>query len=139
MRVQVHGVLIITSSSSSRSDNCKNIFSVLGEGSTCGITGSFESPEKKFNINFTKVITKFCLSLHYNANNSYLFVNGKEIFIFKADDKNVNFPTQFCLGNISNRFNNTDSREVSLNRNVYDFSVDYHSIGKSDILNFTNI
>ena len=29
----------------------------------------------------------------------------------------------------------TESREVSLNRNVYDFSVNYNSIGKSDILN----
>ena len=45
-----------------------------------GINGSFGSPQKKFNINFTKASTKFCLSLHYNADNSYLFVNGKEIF-----------------------------------------------------------
>ena len=30
--------------------------------------------------------------------------NGKEIFKFKADNKNVNFPTQFCLGIISNGF-----------------------------------
>ena len=29
----------------------------------------------------------------------------------------------------------TESREVSLNGNVYDFSVDYNSIDKSDILN----
>ena len=33
------------------------------------------------------------LSLHYNDDNSYLFVNGKEIIKFKADNKNVNFPT----------------------------------------------
>ena len=58
----------------------------------------FGSTEKKFSINFTKANTKFCLSLHYNANNSYLFVNGKEIFKFKADNKNINFPTQFHLG-----------------------------------------
>ena len=30
--------------------------------------------------------------------------NEKEIFKFKADNKNVNFPTQFCLGSISNGF-----------------------------------
>ena len=52
---------------------------------------------KSFNINFTKANTKFCLILHYNADNSYLFVNGKEIFKFKADSKNVNFRTQFSL------------------------------------------
>ena len=75
------------------------------------------------------------MSLHYNADNSYLFVNGKEIFKFKADNKNVNFPTQFCVGNISNGFSATEAREVSLKGNVYDFSVDYSSIDKSDILN----
>ena len=64
-----------------------------------------------------------------------MFVNGKEILKFKADNKNVNFPTQFCLGSISNRFSATESREVSLNGNVYDFSVHYSSIDKSDKLN----
>ena len=64
-------------SSSSHSDNRKNDFLILGEGATLGINGSFGSPEKKFSINFTKENTKFCLSLHYNADNSYLFVNGK--------------------------------------------------------------
>ena len=88
-----------------------------------------------FNINVTKANTKFCLSLHYNVDNSYLFVNGKEIFKFQADNKNVNFPTQFCLGSISNGFSATESREISLNGNVYDFSVDYSSIDNSSILN----
>ena len=64
-----------------------------------------------------------------------MFANGKEIFKFKADNKNVNFPAQFCLGSISNGFSATDAREVSLNGNVYDFSVDYNSIDKSDTLN----
>ena len=99
------------------------------------MNGSLGSPEKKFSNNFTKASTKFCLSLHYNDNNSYLFVNGKEIIKFKAGNKNVNFPTRFCLGSISNGFSATESREVSLNGNVYDFSVDYNSIDKSDILN----
>ena len=66
---------------------------------------------------------------------SYLFVNGKEVFKFKADNKNVNFPTQFCLGSISNGFSASESRAVSLNGNVYDFSGDYNSIDKSDMLN----
>ena len=75
------------------------------------------------------------MSLHYNANNSYLFVNGKEIFKFKADNENVDFPTQFCLGSISNGFSAAESREVSLNGNVYDFSVVYDSIDKYNVLN----
>ena len=56
---------------------------------------------KKFIINFTKANTNFCLSLHYNADNSYLFVNGKKIFKSETENKNVNFPTRFCLGSIS--------------------------------------
>ena len=83
----------------------------------------------------SKVKTKFCLSLHYNADNSYLFINGKEIFKFKSDNKNKNFPTRFCLGSFSDGFSATESREVSLNTNVYDFTDDYNSIHKYDILN----
>ena len=75
------------------------------------------------------------MNLHYNADNSYLFVDGKEIIKFKADNKNVNFPTQFWLGSTSNGFSATESREVSINGNVYDISFDYNSVNKSDILN----
>ena len=64
-----------------------------------------------------------------------MFVNGNEIFKFKADNKNVKFPTQFCLGSISNRFNAHESREVSLNGNVYNFSVDHNSVDKYNMLN----
>ena len=110
--------------SSSYSDNLKNNLLILGEGPTYGINGSFGSPEKEFSINFTKANTRFCLSLHYNADNSYLFVNEKETVKFKADIKNVNFPTEFCLGSISNGFCATESTEISLNRNVFDFLVD---------------
>ena len=56
-----------------------------------------------------------------------MFVNGKEILKFKANNKNVTFPTQFCLGRISNRFSATECREVSLNGNVYDSLVNHNS------------
>ena len=64
---------------------------------------------------------KFCLSLHCNADNSYLFVNEKEIFKFKAENKNVDFPTQFCLRSISSEFNATEYTEVSLNGKIQPF------------------
>ena len=64
-----------------------------------------------------------------------MFVNGKEIFKFKADNKNVNSPTQFCLARGSNGFSATESRVVFLNEIVYDFLLDYNSIDKSDIWN----
>ena len=75
---------------------------MLGEGPTDDINGSIGTAEKKLSINFSKANTKFCLSLHYNGDNSYLFVNGKETYKFKVENKNVDFRTQFCPGNISN-------------------------------------
>ena len=41
--------------------------------------GALVHQKQKFSINFTKANTKVCLSLDYTADNSYLFVNGKEI------------------------------------------------------------
>ena len=131
----INVIIFVNNSSSSYDDNLKNNFLILGKGPAFRINGNFGSPEKKFSINFTKKNTKCCLSLHYNADNSYLLVNGKEIIKFKDDNKNVNFPTWFCLGSISDGPSATESREVSLNGNVYHFSVDYNSIDKSNILN----
>ena len=125
----------VDNSSSSHADNRKNNYIILGEGPTFGINGCFGLPEKAFSINFTKASTKFCLSLHFKAHNSYLFVNEKEIFKFKADNKNVKYSTRFCLGSVCDGFSPTESREAPLNGSVYDFSVDYNSIDKSDILN----
>ena len=58
----------VENSSSSHADNHKNNLLVLGEGPTFGSSGSLGSAEKKVSINFSKANTKFCLSLHYNAN-----------------------------------------------------------------------
>ena len=51
------------------------------------------------------------------------------------ENKYLNFPTQLCLGIMSTEFSATESREISLNRKVYGFLVDYNSVGKSVILN----
>ena len=106
---------------------------MLGKGPTSGINGSFGSPEKKLDINFSKRNTIWVYIIIVII--VIFFVNGKEIFKFKAGNKNANFPTQFCLGSISNGFSALESGEVYLNWYVYDFSVDYNSIDKSDILN----
>ena len=53
--------------------------------------------------------------------------------MFKADNKNVNFPTQFCLGRISKKIDAIECREVFLKGNVYEFAVDCNAINKSDI------
>ena len=78
---------------------------------------------------------KFCLRLHYNVDNSYLFVNEKEIYKFKVNHKSDNFPSQYYLASISNKFDYVDSEKVSFKGNVYDFLIDYDAIDKSSILN----
>ena len=53
-----------------------------------------------YSINFAEKNKKFCLSLHYNGANTYLFVNGTEIHKFKAKDYKI-VATPLYLGNIS--------------------------------------
>ena len=53
-----------------------------------------------YSINFTVTKKKFCLSLHYNGANSYLFVNDTEICKFKAKDSKI-VASPLCVGNIS--------------------------------------
>ena len=45
------------------------------------------------------------------------------------------FSTKFCLRNICEKFDVTESGEVPLKGHLYDFSVDYDAIDKSDMLN----
>ena len=45
----------------------------------------------------------------------------------------VNFPTQFCLGSISNGFGATNAREVSLKGNMPIFELTMIYVDKSDI------
>ena len=75
------------------------------------------------------------LGLHYNHDNGYFIVNRKEIYTYKANNKNVNFPTQLCLGSIPNGFGAAEFREISLKGNLYDFLVDCNAIDEFDILN----
>ena len=55
---------------------------------------------------------KFCLSLYYNGANSYLFVNGTEIYKFKAKNSEI-VAIPLCLGNISKDWsiNNTKKKQ----------------------------
>ena len=53
---------------------------------------------------------------------------------FKADNKHVKFPTQFCLGNMSVNLDYLQSEEVSFKESVHDFSVDNNAIDKFNIL-----
>ena len=85
--------------SSAHIDNKKKDILVLGKGPTQELEHTLTA-EKMYSINFTLTKKKFCLSLHYNGANSYLFVNGTEIYKFKAKDSEI-LVGPICLGNIS--------------------------------------
>ena len=75
---------------------------------------------------------KFSLSLHYNGGNSYLFINGTEIYKFKAKDSEI-VATPLCLGNISKDWSVDNMKKIEFNRYVYDFSVDFDFTAVDDI------
>ena len=85
----------VDNSSSSHSDNRKYNFIILGEGDTFDFNGSFGAPEKRFSINFSKANSKFCLSLHYNADNSYLLVMETNLLSLKSAIKMLTFQHNF--------------------------------------------
>ena len=82
-------------------------------------------------INFTVTKKKFCLSLHYNGANSYLFVNAKETINFKAKDSEI-VGSPLCLGNISKDWLTDNMKKTGLNGYVYEFNVDYNDFGIAD-------
>ena len=65
-------------SSSAHIDNRKKDIFVLGKRATQGLEHTLTA-EKMYLINFTVTKIKFCLWLHYNRANSYIFVNGTEL------------------------------------------------------------
>ena len=76
---------------------------ILGEGPTQRLDDTTLTAEAKHPINFTQSGKRFVLSLHYNGNNSFLFVNATKIYQFRAKDFQIKDYTQ-CLGNISKDF-----------------------------------
>ena len=85
-----------------------------------------------YSVNFTDNGDKYCLSLHYNGANSYLFVNGTEIIKFKAKDSKI-VASPLCLGNISKDWSVDNMKDTGVNGYVFDFSVDYNATDVDDI------
>ena len=90
-----------------------------------------------YSINFTEKNKKFCLSLHYNGANSYLFVNGTEIHKFKEKDYKI-VATPLYLGNISKDWLIDHMKKTSFNGYVSEFSVDYDATDNDDIKDIHN-
>ena len=85
-----------------------------------------------YSINFTVTKKKFCLSLHYNGSNSYLFVNDTEIIKFKAKYSAI-VASPLCLGNISKYWSADNMKRTGFTSYVYDFSADHNAVTRDDI------
>ena len=90
-----------------------------------------------YSPNFTAENKTFCLSLHYNGDNSYLFVNSKQVINFKTKYSEIK-AYQLYLGNISKDFSAKIWEDTGLYGNIYDFSVDYSAITNDKILDIHN-
>ena len=103
-----------------------NIY-VMGDGLIQGINDTTIYLEKNYYRNFTDPGKKYVLSLHYNGDNSYLFVNGRQELKFKAKtDQLVN--EKLCIGNFSDQWEASESEKTGLYGSIYHFVVDYEQI-----------
>ena len=103
-------------------DYKKNDILVLGIGPTQGLEHTLTA-EKMYSINVTVTKMKYCLSLQYNGANSYLFVNGTEIYKFKAKDSEI----------VASQRIKDNMKKKGFNGYIYDFSVDYDATDIDDI------
>ena len=109
------------------SNNKANNIFLMGDGFVQGINDTTLYAEKMYSKCFTQPSIKFVLCLHYNGNNSYLFVNGKQELKFKAKTENL-VKEKSCIGNLSDKWSKSESEKTGLYGNIYDFVVNYKPI-----------
>ena len=61
-----------------------------------------------------------------------MFVDGIEIYKFKAEDSEI-VASPLCLVNISKDWSIDNMKKTGFNRYVYDFSIDYDAADVDDI------
>ena len=96
-----------------------------------------QSMQKKFiNIILQKPNKNFILSLHYNGDDSYLFVNGGEEPKFKAQTFSSEIKQNIkCIGNLSSDWSPAYSTKTGLYGSVYDFAVNYSPVDSVGTIN----
>ena len=120
-------------SSSVYVDNKGNDILILGEGPTQGLDDTTLTAEAKYPINFTQRNKRSVLSLHYNGNNSFLFVNATRIYQFKAKNSEIK-DYALCLSNLSKDFTISNMIKTELGRVLKFFSIDFNPIDTNNIL-----
>ena len=112
---------------STHATNRANHIYLMGDGLTQGINDTMLYVEKNYWRNFTDPGKKFVLSLHYNDNDSYLFVNGRQELKFKCK-KDQLIKEKICVGNLSDQWTTSESEKTGLYGNIYDFVIDFEQI-----------
>ena len=107
--------------------NRANHIYLMGEGLTQGINDTTIYVQKNYYRNFTDPGKKFVLCLHYNGDDSYLFVNGSQELKFKCKIDQL-VKEKLCTGNLSDQWTASESEKTGLYGNIYDFVVDYEQI-----------
>ena len=97
----------------------------MGTGLTQGIHDTTIYAEKNFYRKVTNFRKKLIPSLHYNGDDSYLFVNGRQELKFKAKTDQLE---KLCIGNLSYQWTTSESEKTGVYGNFYDFVVDYEQI-----------
>ena len=115
-------------SSLTHANNKANDIFVMGDGFVQGINDMTLYAEKIYSQNFTQPNKKFVLSLHYDDNDSYLFINGKRELKFKAKSGQALVEKKLCIGNLSAQWTTSESEKIGLYGSIYDFIVDYKGI-----------
>ena len=100
---------------------------LMGTGLTQGINDTTIYAEKNFYRNFTDPGKKIMLSLHYNGDDSYLFVNGRQELKFKCKADQL-VKEKLCIGNLSDQWTSSESGKTGLYGKIYAFVVDYEQI-----------
>ena len=113
-------------------NNKANNIYVMGDLFVQGINDTTLYAEKIYSQNFTAANKKFVLSLRYNGDDSYLFINGKQELKFKAKDDQI-VKEILCLGNISDDWTAANAQKTEFWDEIYDFTVDYTSTNIGDI------
>ena len=109
---------------SKHANNKRNNIYVMGKDYVQRINDTTIYAEKMYYRNFTDPGKKFVLSLHYNGNNSYLYVNGNQELKFKAKTDQL-VKEKLCVGNLSDQWTTSESEKTGLYGKIYDFVVDY--------------
>ena len=107
--------------------NRENHIYLMGDGLTQGINDTTLYVEKNYWRNFTDPGKKFIISLHFNGDESYFFVNGRQELKFKAKTDQL-VKEKLCIGNLSDQWTASESEKTGLYGNIYDFLVDYQAI-----------